>query len=56
MGYLEQSTRYIAYDQRLGGRYRFYRDPACSAAAFGTRYVGDMDRLFDTYAELVRRG
>ena len=28
MSYLEQSTRYIAYDSRLGGRYRFYRDPA----------------------------
>ena len=28
MSYLEQSTRYIAYDARLGGRYRFYRDPA----------------------------
>src|SRR5688500_16804246 len=25
--YLEQSTRYIAYDARLGGRYRYYRDP-----------------------------
>ena len=28
MSYLEQSTRYIAYDARLGGRYRYYRDPA----------------------------
>jgi hypothetical protein len=27
MSYLEQSTRYIAYDARLGGRYRFFRDP-----------------------------
>ena len=26
MSYLEQSTRYID-DQRLGGRYRYYRDP-----------------------------
>ena len=26
--YLEQSTRYIAYDARIGGRYRYYRDPA----------------------------
>ena len=26
--YLEQSTRYIAYDSRIGGRYRYYRDPA----------------------------
>src|SRR2546423_14042779 len=53
MSYLEQSTRYIRYDQRLGGRYRFYRDPEVLGSALGTRYVGDMDRLFDTYAELV---
>src|SRR5438552_11080091 len=53
MSYLEQSTRYIAYDTRIGGRYRFYRDPAVLGSPFGTRYVGDMDRLFDTYAELV---
>ena len=25
MAYLEQSTRYIPYDTRLGGRYRYYR-------------------------------
>jgi thymidylate synthase ThyX len=53
MSYLEQSTRYIAYDTRIGGRYRFYRDPEVLGSALGTRYVGDMDRLFDTYAELV---
>ena len=51
--YLEQSTRYIAYDARLGGRYRYYRDPAILSSPFGTRYVGDLDRLFDTYAQLV---
>lgn len=53
MSYLEQSTRYIAYDSRIGGRYRYYRDPDVLASRFGTRFVGDMDRLFDTYAELV---
>src|SRR5687768_6153128 len=53
MSYLEQSTRYIAYDARLGGRYRFYRDPEILASPLGTRYVGDMDRLFDAYAELL---
>lgn len=55
MAYLEQSTRYIAYDARLGGRYRYYRDPAVLRSSLGTRYVGDMDRLFDTYAELLPR-
>jgi thymidylate synthase ThyX len=53
--YLEQSTRYISYDTRLGGRYRYYRDPAVLTSPLGTRYVGDMDRLFDAYAELVER-
>jgi thymidylate synthase ThyX len=51
--YLEQSTRYIAYDARLSGRYRFYRDPEVLTSNLGTRYVGDMDRCFDAYASLV---
>jgi thymidylate synthase ThyX len=53
MSYLEQSTRYIAYDARLGGRYRFHRDPEVLASQFGTRYVGDMDRMFDAYSTAV---
>jgi thymidylate synthase ThyX len=53
MSYLEQSTRYIAYDSRIGGRYRYYRPPSVLMSSLGTRYVGEMDRLFDTYAALV---
>jgi len=53
MSYLEQSTRYIAYDTRIGGRYRYYRDPEVLGSNLGLRYIGDMDRLFDAYAELV---
>ncbi len=53
MSYLEQSTRYIAYDTRIGGRYRYYRDPGVLGSGLGLRYIGDMDRLFDSYAELV---
>jgi thymidylate synthase ThyX len=53
MAYLEQSTRYITYDSRLGGRYRYYRDPEILASELALRYVGDLDRLFDTYAEMA---
>src|SRR4051794_32492621 len=54
MAYLEQSTRYIAYDtRRSDGRFRYYRDPAILNSPVGARYVGDMDRMFDTYAELL---
>ncbi len=54
MSYLEQSTRYIPYDERLGGRYRYFRDPEILGSNLGARYVGDMDRLFDSYAGLAR--
>jgi thymidylate synthase ThyX len=54
MAYLEQSTRYIAYDTRSGdGRYRYFRDPTVLDSPLGARYVGEMDRMFDTYAELL---
>jgi thymidylate synthase ThyX len=49
--YLEQSTRYIAYDAPMpGGRYRYYRDPA-----LGPEYERAMDTLFDTYAAALPR-
>jgi thymidylate synthase ThyX len=54
MAYLEQSTRYLGYDNRLAsGHYRYYRPPELLDSPVGARYVGDMDRMFDTYAELL---
>src|ERR1700677_3912146 len=54
MSYLEQSTRYLGSDRRLGnGLYRFYRDHDLLESRFGARYVGEMDRMFDTYRELL---
>jgi len=54
MSYLEQSTRYLGYDRRFAnGHYRFYRDHDLLESKFGARYVGEMDRMFDTYAELL---
>ncbi len=54
MSYLEQSTRYLGYDRRLAnGLYRFYRDNDVLESRFGARYVGEMDRMFDTYAEIL---
>ena len=49
--YLEQSTRYIAYDAPMpSGGYRYYRDPE-----LGPAYVTAMDALFDAYAESLPR-
>ena len=49
--YLEQSTRYIAYDAPMpGGGYRYYRD-----AELGPEYEAAMDALFGAYAEALPR-
>jgi len=54
MSYLEQSTRYLGYDRRLpNGLYRFYRDSDILDSRYGARYIGEMDRMFDTYRELL---
>jgi thymidylate synthase ThyX len=53
MAYLEQSTRYVAYDSRLSGRYRYWRDPDVLDSRLGARYVADLDALFDTYRALL---
>ncbi len=55
--YLEQSTRYIAYDAPMGGsdpaahpqpRYRYYRDPE-----LGDGYAAAMDELFGIYSRAL---
>lgn len=51
--YLEQSTRYIFYDVRLGDRYRYLVPPEIESSPVARAYVGYMEWLFDTYSELV---
>jgi thymidylate synthase ThyX len=54
MSYLEQSTRYVRYDDRLpSGHFRYYRDPEVLASSLGARYVGGMDSLFEAYRALL---
>jgi thymidylate synthase ThyX len=51
VAYLEQSTRYIAYDAPMGdGRHRYFRDPE-----LGPEYEAAMDGLFDAYADALPR-
>jgi thymidylate synthase ThyX len=51
--YLEQSTRYIAYDAPMPdppGGFRYYRDPE-----LGDRYARAMDEIFATYSAALPR-
>jgi thymidylate synthase ThyX len=55
MAYLEQSTRYIQYDTRLGGRYRYLRPPEVLESPLGVRYIGELDGLFAGYTDSLAR-
>jgi thymidylate synthase ThyX len=54
MSYMEQSTRYIEYDTKLDGRFRYYRDSAVlKSPELAFRYIADLDSLFETYSALL---
>ena len=53
--YLEQSTRYIYFDQKdAGGNYRYYT-PADLPKDIRKQYVASMDAIFDIYSEIVAK-
>jgi thymidylate synthase ThyX len=52
--YLEQSTRYISYADRVAGYYRYYRDPeVMTHPVIGPEYQRVMDLTFETYAGII---
>jgi thymidylate synthase ThyX len=54
MSYLEQSTRYVPYTDRPGGRWRYVMPAELEERAdLRTAYEGALDSAFETYADLL---
>jgi thymidylate synthase ThyX len=53
--YLEQSTRYMAYDDKPGGRYRYHRPRELEGMPLARRYCDTLDAVFDAYAAALPR-
>jgi thymidylate synthase ThyX len=53
MAYLEQSTRYVPYTDRPGGRWRYHVPAELDGSPLRQRYAEVMDRAFTTYAGLI---
>jgi thymidylate synthase ThyX len=51
--YLEQSTRYVPYTDRTGGRWRYHVPAELDTSRLRPRYVEVLDRAFETYAGLI---
>ena len=52
--YLEQSTRYIYYDQKIGDRYRYITPPELNNSNLKKEYEEIMNSIFETYSKVVR--
>src|ERR671924_2317160 len=49
--YLEQSTRYVPYDDRPGGRWRYLMPPKIETSPHAERFTSFCDHAFETYAK-----
>lgn len=50
---LEKSTRYVYFDQKVEGNYRYLREEKIMASRFSDGYLAACNLLFDTYSRLV---
>jgi thymidylate synthase ThyX len=50
---LEKSTRYVPFNRKVNGRYRYYREPSIMASRHADRYEATLDHLFQTYTDLI---
>ncbi len=53
MSYLEQSTRYIYFDQQVDGQWKYYTPSNLSGSIHGW-YKTDLDWIFKLYSTMVR--
>ncbi len=51
---IEQSTRYVFYDQKDSfGKFKYYRGKEISESSIGSEYLATMDFLFESYAAAI---
>jgi thymidylate synthase ThyX len=50
---IEESTRYVLYDQKRDGRWRYVVPPDIEASNLNEKFRSTMDHIFETYADLV---
>jgi thymidylate synthase ThyX len=55
MSYLEQSTRYIPYNERPGGRWRYHLPAEIAGTPLERSFVAAMDACFETYTAWFER-
>ncbi|MGY5147849.1 MAG: FAD-dependent thymidylate synthase [Candidatus Nitrosopumilus sp. bin_7KS] len=53
LSYLEKSSRYVAWNKKENGKYRFYRDPEIMKSRFADMYEESCNFSFDVYSKNI---
>ena len=53
LSYLEKSSRYVAWNKKINGQYRFYREPVLMKSKFGDLYIDTCNFSFDIYSKSI---
>jgi thymidylate synthase ThyX len=53
LSYLEKSSRYVAWNKKTNGKYRFYRDPVLMKSRFADLYLDTCNFSFDVYSKNI---
>ena len=53
LSYLEKSSRYVAWNKKIDGQYRFYREPVLMRSRFGDLYLDACNFSFDVYSKNI---
>ncbi len=55
LSYLEKSSRYVAWNKKTNGQYRFYRDPEIMKSKFADLYLDTCNFSFDVYSKNIEQ-
>ncbi len=53
LSFLEKSSRYVPFDDRVNGQFRYYRDGTLLDSRFAARVISTLDGLFEAYAAML---
>ena len=54
LSYLEKSSRYVAFDQKVDGKYKYHREERIMASPYADEYLQACDHAFDVYSNNIQ--
>jgi thymidylate synthase ThyX len=54
LSYLEKSSRYVAFDRKVNGQYKYHREEKIMASPYADQYIQACDYVFDTYSKNIK--